>query len=125
MSAIDDIASYVSNGGKLPVTDRKSLSSMVKELSDSHTLTKLQRVASEQLAALVSVYHANEDMTLQISESDVVQDETGHYQRLGQGFAYYCSPTASRERFRLVTSPETLIARMAMRYAKALLEITE
>lgn len=88
-------------------------------------LSKLQRVASEQLAALISAYHVNDDMSLQISESDVVRDDAGNYQRLGKSFAYYCSPAASRERFRLVTSPETLIARMAVKYAKELLEITE
>lgn len=87
-------------------------------------LSKLQRVASEQLAALI-VASATEDGCPPLEDCDMTQDDNGYWCKRNGYWGKHSSTDLPKDRYTIAVSMELRLARHAVKYAKALLEITQ
>lgn len=109
----------------MPGPDWKSLSEIVKQASDSDRLSKLQQVASEQLAALVLASNTT-DFVPPLGDADFSVDPEGIWSKSPNGVWGTSNRIGEKGGgYALTATHEQRVARMAVRYAKALLEITE
>jgi hypothetical protein len=93
-------------------------------------LSKLQRVASEQLAALVLADLTTNKIVSPVEARDLRLDENGDFTIGEKGNAVWLRNSERRaaavgKRYAVITTPHERMAREAVRYAKALLEMTE
>lgn len=97
--------------------------------SDSHGggtgagtgLTKLERVASEQLAALLA-HESNPDWAPAFKGADFAQDNAGHWCYANGQWQRATTATPMGERYALKTTHQQRLVRYAIEMAKELLE---
>jgi hypothetical protein len=124
VSVIDDVTNYVSRGGQLPDQVRGSLSQIAKAPSDSVKLSKLQRVASEQLAAFIVASQSKAEFP-PLEDCDMQQDDNGRWMKFQDEWVRASESYNPRKCYKVITTLKQRLARHAIEYAKALLEMTE
>lgn len=105
------------------------------EMKEAHMysgsgLSKIQRVSSEQLAALVLADFTTDTIVSPVELSDLKLDENGDFTIGENGNVVWLGTSERRsaavgKRYAVINTRHERMAREAVRYAKALLEITE